>query len=93
MFLAVNQQGNVERIRVYERSGQLALATQAFDDDEVQIRSAVTVHQALVLHEKISGLARSCLFDRQVSGQSLVETVLLRGKLDKADRRCSREAA
>lgn len=52
------EQGNVERIRVYERSGQLALATQAFDDDEARIRSAVTVHQALVLNEKISGLVR-----------------------------------
>jgi hypothetical protein len=50
------EQGNVERIRVYERSGQLALATDAFDDDEAQIRSAVTAHQALVLNEKSSGL-------------------------------------
>lgn len=46
------------RIRVYERSGQLALATDAFDDDEAQVRSAVTVHQALVLNEKSSGLVR-----------------------------------
>jgi hypothetical protein len=52
------EQGNVERIRVYERSGQLALATDAFDDDEARIRSAVTVHQALVLNETSSGLMR-----------------------------------
>lgn len=52
------EQGNVERIRVYERSGQLALATDAFDDDEAQIQSAVTVHQALVLNEESSGLVR-----------------------------------
>ncbi|HEV7221847.1 MAG TPA: DUF4349 domain-containing protein [Pirellulales bacterium] len=52
------EQGNVERIRVYERSGQLALATDAFDDDEALIRSAVTVHQALVLNEKSSGMVR-----------------------------------
>lgn len=52
------EQANVERIRVYERSGQLALATDAFDDDEAQIRSAVTVHQALVLNEQSSGMVR-----------------------------------
>lgn len=52
------EQGNVERIRVYERSGQLALATDAFDDDEAQIRSAVTAHQALVLYENSSGMVR-----------------------------------
>ena len=52
------EQGNVEQIRVYERSGQLALATDAFDDDEAQIRSAVTAHQALVLYENSSGMVR-----------------------------------
>ena len=52
------EQGNVERIRVYERSGQLALATEVFGDDETQVRSAVTVRQALVLNEKSSGLVR-----------------------------------
>lgn len=52
------EQANVEQIRVYERSGQLALATDAFDDDESQIRSAVTAHQALVLDEQSSGMVR-----------------------------------
>lgn len=52
------EQGNAERIRVYERSGQLTLATRVFDDDEARIRSAVTVHQALVLDEQSSGLVR-----------------------------------
>lgn len=52
------EQGNLEQIRIYERSGQLALATDAFDDDEAQIRSAVTAHQALVLYENSSGMVR-----------------------------------
>jgi hypothetical protein len=53
----VLDQPDVERIRVYERTAELALGSAAFDDDEAVIRSAVASHQGTIFNEKKSGLA------------------------------------
>src|SRR5437899_89992 len=53
----VLDQPEVERIQVHEKYAQLASGTAAFDDDTVQVRSALAAHQATVLNEKNGGLA------------------------------------
>jgi hypothetical protein len=53
----VLDQPDVERIRVYEKTAQLAAGTAAFDDDAVSIRAALTAHQASVFNEKNAGIA------------------------------------
>src|SRR5437868_13916275 len=41
---------DVERIRVYEKSAQLAAGTTMFEDDETLIRSAIQSHEASILN-------------------------------------------
>jgi Domain of unknown function (DUF4349) len=47
----------VERIRVYEKSAQLAAGTATFDDDEARIRAALASRHALVFNERNGGIA------------------------------------
>jgi hypothetical protein len=54
---AVLEQADVERIRVFEKTAQLAAGSDAFDDDEAHIRAAIAEQRGTVLDEKQSGLA------------------------------------
>jgi Domain of unknown function (DUF4349) len=53
----VLDQPDVDKIQVYEKNAQLALATAAFDDDLARIRKAVADDQAVVFNEKNGGIA------------------------------------
>jgi hypothetical protein len=50
-------QGDLDRIHVFEKNAQLAMGTTEFADDVAHVRSALAEHQATVFHEKSSGLA------------------------------------
>jgi hypothetical protein len=54
---AMLDQPDVERIRVYEKSGQLTAGTATFDNDEARIRSALATHHAQVFNERNGGIA------------------------------------
>jgi hypothetical protein len=53
----VLEKADVERIRVYEKSAQLAAGTTAFEADEALIRSVIASREASVLNEKSGGIA------------------------------------
>jgi hypothetical protein len=53
----VLEKADVERIRVFEKSAQLAAGTTAFENDEALIRSEIQSHEASILNEKSGGIA------------------------------------
>jgi hypothetical protein len=53
----VLEQPDVERIRVHEKSAQLATGTAEFDDDAASVRAALSAHHAMILNERNSGIA------------------------------------
>jgi hypothetical protein len=56
-LLLVLDQPDVEKIQVEEKTAQLALGSDAFDDDEAAIRTALAAHHGIVFDEKHSGIA------------------------------------
>jgi hypothetical protein len=55
--LLVLDQPDVEKIQVEEKKAQLALGSDAFDDDEAVSRTALATHHGMVFDEKRSGIA------------------------------------
>jgi hypothetical protein len=52
----VIDQPNLEKIEVFEKTAQLALGSESFDQDESAIRRALTAHHAVAFNEKRSGI-------------------------------------
>jgi hypothetical protein len=50
-------QADIERIRVFEKTAQLAAGSAAFDDDVARLRAAIAEQKAVVYNERSSGLA------------------------------------
>ena len=53
----VLDQPDVEKIQVEEKTAQLALGSDAFDDDEAASRTALAAHHGIVFDEKRGGIA------------------------------------
>src|SRR5262245_13854436 len=52
----VLDQGDIDRIQVYERSGLIATGTAAFDDDLALLRAALAAEQATIFTERSGGI-------------------------------------
>ena len=50
-------QGDINKIRIFEKTAQLALGTTQFSDDEARIRQALVNQKATVFSEKAAGIA------------------------------------
>jgi hypothetical protein len=55
-FTQILDRGDVQPIRVYEKTADLAARTAAFDEDELEIRRAVASFRANVFSERSSGV-------------------------------------
>jgi uncharacterized protein YfcZ (UPF0381/DUF406 family) len=53
----VLDQGDIERIQVYEKSAHITTGTAAFDEDQALLRAALTAHQATIFNERSDGIA------------------------------------
>ena len=80
-LVLVLDQPDVEKIQVEEKTAQLALGSDAFDDDEAAIRTALAAHHGIVFDEKRSDIApaRRLLLEISVSTDEF--DALLEGKL------------
>jgi hypothetical protein len=52
----VLNQGNLDKIRVYEKNAHLSSATASFTNDEERARQAISEHKAVIFSESTSGI-------------------------------------
>jgi hypothetical protein len=53
----VLDQEDINQIRVYEKTAQVASGTSSFSDDEERLRKTIAAHQGVIFNEKATGIA------------------------------------